>query len=262
MTSVAQTNGESSDWTRTRRVFIEHDIRPVKNADDPSTIDSAIRNIAKQHQDEKEELKELNSKLSNYLEHVQHLETYNGHLLAELDEVRKKEEKNTEKITRKYAPELRKVRRDLDDGLHARILYELQFQQYEYDIGHAQQRIDAFDGDTAVRLKAIEQELANSIYELDILKKQFDRREAELSQQRLNLQNLDNLFEGLEKELLNHQLERLLVQNEIQTIREELAFENANYQVQRQEIVSLSTKSFSSFSSTSSSVSFCRCSTT
>ena len=244
MTSVSETNGDGLNWSRTRRVVVEHDIRPVNSnknyVNGQSNNDLVIKTMTKQHQDEQEELKELNSKLANYLEHVHDLETFNGQLLAELDEVRDKWGANTEKVNRKYAPDLEKLRQNLDDGLRSKILHELQIQQYEYDADHIQQRTNTFEGDNAIRLNAAEQELAHTVYELEILKKQFDRREAELAQQRLNLQNLDNLFQGLQNELLNHRLERMLVQNEMQTLREEILFEKANHQAQRQEILSLS----------------------
>lgn len=248
--NATETNGDDGlNWSQTRRVLVEHNIRPVNSngiyVNGQSTIDSAIKTMSKQHHDEQEELKELNSKLANYLEHVHDLETFNGQLLAELDEVRKKWGVDTEKITRKYAPELEKLRQGIDDGLRAKILHELQIEQYEYDANHIQQRTSTFEGDNAIRLNAAEQELAQTIYELEILKKQFNRREAELAQQRLNLQNLDNLFQGLQGELLNHRLERMLVDNEIQTLREEILFEKANHQLQRQEILSISKDLFS-----------------
>ena len=54
---------------------------------------------------------------------------------------------------------------------------------------------------------------------------------------------MDNLLkelDGLKNELDNQQLERIMVENELQTLKEHAAFQNAIYQAQRKEILSLS----------------------
>jgi chromosome segregation ATPase len=222
-----------------RRTFIERGIRPVvTGATDSNSL--AITKITKQHQDEKQELQELNTKLSHYLGHVHDLETTNGQLLAEIDQIRQKWGDNTKQLNKTHNPQLRALRKGIDDSLRDQVLQELQLKRFEYDIEHTQQRINAFEDNTPNRLNILQDELNNSVNNLENLKKQFDRNSTELIQQESYLQYLDNEFDGLQIELLNHRLERIMVENELQTLREHAAFQKANYQAQREEILSLS----------------------
>jgi chromosome segregation ATPase len=250
MNRTSQINGEDhngsehSNWSTIRRTLVERGLRSVRNLTNnknsqngPSTT---ISTITKQHEDEQRELQELNTKLSTYLDHVHNLETYNGQLLAELDSVREKWGANTEQLNAKYGPQLQTLRYTIDNSLRDQVLQELQLKQYEYDIWQTQQRINAFDDDTKNRLNEVQQELQNSIDDLEKLKNQFDRRSADLIQQRTKLKNLGNEFDGLQIELLNHRLERIMVENELQTLQEDATFQDANYQAQREQILSLS----------------------
>jgi chromosome segregation ATPase len=244
-TNTQNFNGpESSNTTTIRRTLVEHGVRPVNDdtqtQNGPSTNLSAITALAKQHQDEQRELQQLNAKLSSYLGHVHDLETFNGQLLAELDDLKQKWGYDTDKLHATYDSQLKTLRDGINNSLRDQILPELQLKQYEYDIWQTQQRINALGGDPRYRFNELEQELNNGIKDLERLKNQFDRRSTEIVQQRTNLENLGNEFDGLQNELLNQRLERLMLQNELQTLREDLAFQDAIYQAQRQEILSLS----------------------
>lgn len=257
MSSSIQTNGErfngldKTNSATIRRTFIERGIRPIVNNQTYSnglsttsstipTTNPTIPTINKQHQDEQRELQELNTKLSNYLSHVHNLETFNGQLLAEIDEIRRKWGDNTEQVNKTHNPQLRAIRDNINDSLRDQIFQELQLKRYEYDIEQSQERINAFDDDTTNRLNTVQEELNKSINDLENLKNQFDQYSTDLIEQRNYLENLDNEFDGLQIELLNHRLERIMVENELQTLREHAAFQKANYQAEREEILSLS----------------------
>ena len=49
-----------------------------------------MRNLAHQHEDEKREMQELNTKFGAYLDRVKFLETQNRKLQAQLDELKQK----------------------------------------------------------------------------------------------------------------------------------------------------------------------------
>ena len=245
MTSLIQNetkafNGlDKTNSAMIRRSLVERGFRPIETPPaDPKG--SAMTNISKQHHAEQQELQELNTKLSNYLGHVHDLETFNGQLLAEIDHLRQKWGVNTEQLNKTQAPQLRALRDTIDGGLRDRTLQELQCKRYEYDVGQTQLRIHAFEDSTSDRLNTIQGELNKSTDELGRLKNLLDRNASELVQQRIYFENLGNEFDGLQIELLNHRLERIMVGNELQTLREHAAFQKANYQAQREEILSLS----------------------
>jgi len=255
MNRIIQNHGQSlngpdsSNSTTIRRTLVEHGLRPANNNsnhqnDSLATI-SAIKTIAKKHRDEQRELQELNRKLAGYLDNVHDLETYNGQLLAEFDDLTEKWGSNIDKLHGTYGPQLKSLRNGLDNSLRDQVHQTLQLKQHEYDISETQQRINAFDGDTKNRLYALEQELNNSSNDLERLKKQFDQRSTDIIQQRSNLENLGNEFDGLQTELLNHRLERIMVENELQTLREDALFQNALYEAERKEILLFSKFFFS-----------------
>lgn len=244
-TDTQNFNGlDNSNGTTIRRTIVERGVRQTSNNDNPSgggpSTSSAIITITKQREDEQRELQELNSKLSSYLGHVLNLETYNGQLLAELEALKDKWGLDTERLNAAYAPQLKTLRNGIDSSLHDRIFEELQLKQNEYDMWQTEQRINTLGDDAADRINKLQQDLNNSVQDLEKLKTQYDRRSADLLQKRSKLENLGNEFDGLQSELLNQRLERLMVENELQTLREEAAFQDAIYQAQREEILTLS----------------------
>lgn len=247
MNRYTQANGENtnglvnSNSTTIRRTLIEHGLRQTNNDDNsPNDSLSAITTITKQHQDDQRELQELNTKLSSYLSHVHDLETYNGQLLAELDELTEKWGLDSNKTNTELTPKLKTLRNDLDNSLRDQIYQELRIKQYEYDILQTQQRIDNLINDTPNRLNELQEVLDDTNADLEHLKTEYDRRSKDLIKNRSYVENLGNEFDGLQTELLNHRLERILVENELQTVRESIAFQNIIYQTQREEILTLS----------------------
>ncbi|CAF4227570.1 unnamed protein product [Rotaria sp. Silwood2] len=236
-------NSDNLNTTKIRRTIIERGTRTVMNDRDhgnaPSTNISAITARTRQHEDEKHELRELNMNFTIYLDHVQHLENYNGQLLAELETLKQEWGNDTSQLHETYGPDLKSLRNEIGNCLRDQVYQELLLKQYEYDMWQTQQRIDALDDNTSSRLKATQQELNQSIDALEQIKNQYDRYSADLVKQRTNVDNLSNQLNGLTTELVNHRLERIMIENEIQTLQEQAAFEDSAYQVQREEILLL-----------------------
>ncbi|CAF0894256.1 unnamed protein product [Rotaria sordida] len=238
-------NTESSNTTKIRRTLIERGIRTVGDDRDNKNGSlaniSAIRTRNKQHEDDQRELQELNVKFAIYLDHVQNLENYNGQLLAELQNLKENWSNDTNQLHTTYGPDLQSLRGEIDNSLRDQVLQELLSQRYEYDIWQTQQRINALDGHTSKRLHVVQQELNQSIDALEQIKNQYDRYSTDLVKQRTNVDSLYVGLDGLQNELVNHRLERIMIENEIQTLREQILFEDAMYQTQREDFLSLST---------------------
>jgi hypothetical protein len=84
---MATDRGES---TVIRRTIIERGVRSSDNPVGGRAGLEAVRNLATQHEDEKREMQELNTKFGAYLDRVKFLETQNRKLQAQLDELKQK----------------------------------------------------------------------------------------------------------------------------------------------------------------------------
>jgi hypothetical protein len=82
---------DRGDQTVIRRTIIERGYR--SSSDNPAggrASAEAMRNFAHQHEEEKREMQELNTKFGAYLDRVKFLETQNRKLQAQLDDLKQK----------------------------------------------------------------------------------------------------------------------------------------------------------------------------
>ena len=224
---------QDKDSTVIRRTLVERGLRPVNDISTASTT-AAITTIVRQHEDEQKELQELNAKFAVYLDRVQYLENLNQRLQAELTNLRQAWGGDAIEIQSNFDPQLNNLRRGIDDSLRDQALQELRIKRSEYDIWQLQQQIAALNYEQ-------DQELDGSTVELEHLKNQLDEKFANLDKQRHLAESLLKELNDLKNELDTQQLERIMLENEVQTLREHAAFQDAIYQSQRNEIVTLST---------------------
>jgi chromosome segregation ATPase len=250
MSNTTRNNNPSSkpqqfdDSTIIRRTLVEHGLRPINDgnmSNGQSSTVAAITTIVKQHQDEQRELQELNNKFAVYLDRVQYLENYNQQLLADLQNVKQTWGGDGTELQAIYGPQLQALRNGIDDALSDQALQELILKRHEYDLWQIQQQIATIDGDNDInRFNILKQELDGSILELDHLRNQLDQRFTDLSKQQSLMDHLLKDLNDLKNELDTQQLERIITENELQTLREHAAFQDAIYQSQRKELLSLS----------------------
>lgn len=234
---------QSDGSTVIRRTLVERGLRPVNdgNQTTSSSTTAAITTITKQHEDEQRELQELNNKFAVYLDRVQYLEDYNHRLLADLNDLKQTWGGDGVELQLKYGPQLNKLREDIDNALRDQALQELQLKRQEYDLWQIQEQIATLDSDNDVnRLNFLKQELDASNLDIEDLKNQLDLSFANLSKYQSIMDNLLKDLNDLKNELDTQQLERIIIENELQTLKEHAAFQDAIYQEQRKEILSLS----------------------
>lgn len=232
------------DSTIIRRTLVERGLRPVNDGNlstGQSSTTAAITTIVKQHENEQRELQALNNKFAIYLDRVQYLEHYNQRLIADLNHLKETWGGDGAELHLIYGPQLQALRDEIDNALRNQALQELQLKRHEYDIWQTQQQITIFDNDNDInRLNLLKQELNGSHIELEHLTKQLDQRFPDLIKQQNIMNNLIKELNDLKNELDTQQLERIIIENELQTLREHATFQNAVYQEQRKEILSLS----------------------
>ena len=173
-----------------------------------------------------------------YLDYVQNLENYNGQLLSELEDFKENYGNDANRWHRTYGIDLKSLRNAIDLGVRDQTIQEIQTRRFEYDIFQMQQHITVFNDHTRNRLIVIQQEFDVSCSLLEQIRYQFNRYSANIRQQRTIMENLSNQLNGLITELINCQLERIVAENNLQTLREHAAFLMAIYQVRREEFLS------------------------
>jgi len=240
-----QINSNFDDATVIRRTLVERGLRPVNDGDagtGQSSNTVAITTIVKQHEDEQRELQELNAKFAVYLDRVHYLEDHNQRLVADLSTLKQSWGGEAAELQSVYGPQLQVLRNAIDDALRDQALQELQFKRHEYDLWQIQQQIATLDSDNdIIRFNQLKQELDGSSVELQYLREQLDQRVSELAKQQALMANLLKDLDDLKNELDTQQLERIVLENELQTMREHGAFQDAIYQAERQDIISLAT---------------------
>jgi len=231
------------DSTIIRRTLVERGLRPVNDENIKSGHSStlaAITTINQQHKDEQRELQELNKKFANYLDRVQYLEDYNQRLIDDLNTIKETWGGDGTALQAKYGPQLKTLRNEIDNALRDHALQELQLKRHEYDLWQIQQQIAIFDDEEDInRLNFLKQELDASDMEIELLKNLLDQRLPDLSRYQILMDNLLKELNGLKNELDTHQLERIILETELQTLKEHAAFQNSIHQAQRKELLSL-----------------------
>ena len=171
---------------------------------------------------------------------VQHLESCNQRLTADLRNLRQTWGSDTNQLQTVYESRLQALRNKLNDITRDRALQELQSKRYEYDIWQIHQQISAIDPNyDSQRLSSLKHELDRSSLYIEQLRYQFDRRLADVKRLEYTKDNLQKERNNLKTELDNQQLEDATLSNELQTLREHSAFLNSLYQVQREELLYL-----------------------
>ncbi|CAF2412358.1 unnamed protein product [Rotaria sp. Silwood2] len=251
-TRTPNTYGNSStkpqqfdDSTVIRRTLVERGVRQVGDSNTvkgPSSTAAAITAIARQHDDEQRELQDLNAKFAIYLDRVQYLEDYNQRLSADLQNLKQEWGGDMSQLQAAYGPQLQALRLALDHAIRDQAFQELQLKRHDYDIWNIQEQITSIDGgyDT-YKLNILKQELEASNIGFDQLKSLYDKTFIDLENLKNLMNNLLKEIDGLKTELDNEQLERIMMENELQTLKEHLAFQCCVYQIQRDDLLSLAT---------------------
>lgn len=234
---------QSDDSTIIRRTLVERGIRPVRDDNVPngqSSTLTAMTTIVKQHKEEQRDLQELNAKFSIYLDRVQYLENHNQYLTSEITNLKQTWGGDATHLHATYDPQLQTLRGEINNAIRDQGLQELQLKRQEYELWQVQQQLAIFDDNSDLnRLNFLKQELEASNNELDHLRNHLDQRSTDLIRQRSIMDELLRDLENVKNELDNHQLERIVIENELQTLREHTGFHNAVYKAQRDELVSL-----------------------
>jgi len=236
---------DRGDQTVIRRTIIERGFRSSNDtpAGGRASVE-AMRNFANQHEEEKREMQELNTKFGAYLDRVKFLETQNRKLQAQLDDLKQKWGFDSSKVKDQYDQALIALRRQIDEVTRGKALAELLAKRAEYDVSLIKHQSDFANELVNLdknRLVMLKQQLDGSGSELDALRSRYDDKKQDIEKSKSEVKRLLDELEKLKDQFDRESMDRVMAQNELQTLEEHLAFLKAIHEEERNELASLGT---------------------
>jgi chromosome segregation ATPase len=224
-----------------RRTVIESGTRNVDHQVGRA-ISEVMRNFGHQHEEEKREMQELNTKFSAYLKRVKFLEDQNRSLQIQLDELKAKWGFESGKVKDQYDAALISLRKQIDAVTRDKALAELGARRAEYDATSIRHQTDFANELIALdhnRLSMLQQQLQGSGSELEALTHRYNDKKQEIDRNKAEVTRLLGQLENLKNEFDSESMARVMIQNELQTLEEQLAFLKAVHEEELHELESL-----------------------
>lgn len=186
-------------------------------------------NLRVQHQREKQELSELNDRFRGYLDRVKVLENKNSKLTSQLEDISKSWGTTSQAIISQYSAPLDRLRQEVNESMIDEADLQTRLRRSHYDIDtyrsliHDETLWNERQEDKREQLKM---EYEHSCAELSALQKSFKQIDEQLKvllkQREDYLQEIDQLNE----QSYRATLERIKLDLQVQTLREEIPFLN------------------------------------
>ncbi|XP_066557578.1 lamin L3 isoform X2 [Amia ocellicauda] len=177
---------------------------------------------------EKEDLRQLNDRLAAYIDRVQQLENDKAAIRLLLEETEESSSREVGKIRLLYDSELAEARKLLETTANERARLQLELGKLAQDHQQLQARNGKKESEltsTANRLRNLEALLNSKEAELANLLSGNRRLETELSELKSQITNLESSLNDARTQLHDEMLQRVDVQNQIQTLREQMDFQ-------------------------------------
>lgn len=231
------------ETTIIRRQF-EHGFRTISGGSGDSSASKAlaVASFKEQRDNEKAELARLNDRFAAYIQRVKFLESQNKQLQTDMEDLRSQWGLDAEKIKREYEPSLQNARDKLDNVTSEKAMIEIQAKRAEYDAQMYKHLCDDLAGWIAAdkaRAESLEITLRDHEEEFLILQSQIEDAENDLNKQRAQLDRLYDELQRLLHDLDEETLQRIQLENEKQTLEEQIPFLNALHEQEMIELKSL-----------------------
>ena len=225
---LANSQGEDGDYS----------MAPVKAL--------AVAAIKQKRDNEKQVLNQLNDRFAKYIDRVKFLESQNKKLLSDLEEMRKHWGEQSRQIREKYEPELLDARATIDDTTREKAVSEIRAKRSEYEVANYKRQYD----DALNLIQADKNKMASLEYllqenqvELDLLRRQMNDAQSDIEKYKKEVLRLNEDLQRLLSDLDQETLKRVKLENEKQTLEEQIPFLNAIHEQEMAELRSLQASS-------------------
>lgn len=236
-----------AEQVKIKKTTIERGVRLAHGGDENDYSLAPVKALAvaaiKQKRDqEKQVLGQLNDRFAKYIDRVKFLEGQNKKLLAELEELRKRWGAESREIRERYEPELLEARSTIDDTTKEKAVSEIRAKRSEYEAANYKRQYD----DALNLIQADKNKMAGLAYllqenqtELDLLRRQMSDAESDIEKYKREGHRLNEELQRLLSELDQETLKRVRLENEKQTLEEQIPFLNAIHEQEMAELRSM-----------------------
>jgi intermediate filament protein if len=240
-------NNKMSEQVKIKRTTIERGVRLATGAAGDDGDLGGVKALAvaaiKQKRDhEKQVLHQLNDRFAKYIDRVKFLEGQNKKLLAELEELRNRWGEESRAIRDRYEPELLEARATIDDTTREKAIAEIKAKRSEYEASNLKRQYDDALGQVQVdknKMANLQYLLQENQVELDLLRRQMHDAESDIEKYRREVSRLNEDLQRLLSDLDQETLRRVRLENEKQTLEEQIPFLNAIHEQEMAELRSL-----------------------
>jgi len=202
----------------------------------------AVQAIKQKRDHEKQVLHQLNDRFAKYIDRVKFLEGQNKKLLAELEEIRQRWGEESRAIRDRYEPELLEARATIDDTTREKAISEIRAKRSEYEAANYKRQYD--DALNLIqqdknKMASLEYLLQENQIELDLLRRQMHDAESDIDKYKKEVHRLNEDLQRLLSDLDQETLKRVKLENEKQTLEEQIPFLNAIHEQEMAELRSL-----------------------
>ncbi|CAF0818254.1 unnamed protein product [Didymodactylos carnosus] len=235
----------ASGGSRTIRRTVEHGVRQVSGADFSGSPAKAlaVAAIKEQRDNEKQELIKLNDRFAAYIDRVKYLEATNKQLQARLDELRSRWGIDSDRLRQEYEPQLNDARRKIDQATADKARAEIKSKRAEFDVLNYKRLCDDVqqwaNADKA-KISALEATLRENQAELEHLHRLMNDSMNDIEKYRNEMKHLYEEISRLLIELDNETMARIKIENEKQTLEEQIPFLSAIHEQEMNELRTLS----------------------
>ncbi|XP_047437632.1 lamin L3 isoform X2 [Mugil cephalus] len=188
---------------------------------------------------EKDDLRHLNDRLANYIQRVQELESERSFMLMQLEEKDESKSREMGNVRRLYEEELADVRKSLDGIAGERARLQIDYGNLCEEYKKLQSRNQKKESDLTnalVQLRKAEATLNSKDAEYTKLLSENRRLNEDFADLQGQLDNVEHVLAEAKKQLSSEMLRRIDMENQVQTLKEQLELQR---NISEQEILEI-----------------------
>lgn len=188
---------------------------------------------------EKDALRSLNDRLANYIQRVQDLESERSALLIRLEESDESKGRELGNVRRLYEEELADVRTTLDGVASEKARLQIDVGKLADEAKKQLTKLQKSEGELAAvvsQWRKAEAALTSrdaEVSKLSLSKRRLEEQVASLQEQ---LRNVEEELSGTKEQLTTEMMQRIDLENQVQTAKEQLAFQKTLSEQETQEL--------------------------
>ncbi|CAF3002956.1 unnamed protein product [Rotaria socialis] len=186
-------------------------------------------NLRVQHQREKQELSELNDRFRGYLDRVKTLENKNAKLTGQLEDITKSWGTASQAIVAQYSGPLDNLRQEVNDSMMDEADLQTRLRRSHYTIDNYRSLINdetAWNDRQEEKREQLKLEYEHSCAELAALQKSYKQVEDQLKNLLQQREQYLNEIDQLNDQSYKATIDRIKLDLQVQTLREEIPFLN------------------------------------